>query len=172
MNSSHIIVVDGGTVTNRRILADRLPEVALRYLHVITGIQAAAIAACGIPLALWLLDDPWNGRVSALIGTLVVVSLILEIALLNRLRVRWTSYEVDRTAVRIRRGRLLKRNMVIPAAQLLNVAIIQGPLLSQWGLAKVTFTCIAHPEQLGPLALKDAEEIRRVALSLYTEDGG
>lgn len=164
-------MVAGGTVTDRRVLADRLPEGALKYLHAVTGLQAAAITAGGVPLAIWLLDDPWDVRVAAAVGALVVVSLILELALLNPLRVRWTRYEVDRTAVRIRRGRLLKRHMVIPAAQLLNVTVIQGPLLARWGLAKVTFTCIAHPEQLGPIALEDAEEIRSAALSFYTEDG-
>lgn len=164
-------MVAGDTVTEQDGLVDRLPEAAIKYLHVVTAFQASVIAVCGIPLAIWVLSSPWDVRAALIIGALAAISFIGEIAFLNPLRVRWTRYEVDRRAVRIHRGRLLKRHMVIPAAQLLNVTVTQGPLLERWGLAKVTFTCIAHPERLGPLSLADAERVRAAALSLYTGEG-
>lgn len=151
-------------------VSGRLPDGALGYLQVVTVLQALLVSVGAIMLSLWLLDAPWAVRVVILVLLVAGASLLLELGILNRLRIRYTTYYVDRTCVRLHRGRMLKRNTIIPSAQLLNVTVVQGPLMARWNLAKVKFTCIAHPEPLGPLSLEEAEKIRAEALALYLED--
>lgn len=154
--------------------AESLPRNAYRYLNIHDAIQSVIVAAVAGALVLWLVPEPWKTWLLIALPILVVLSLVIEMPFINRLVVKNTSYEVSPTEVCIRKGVLLTRDTVISAAQILNVSVVEGPLLRNLGLAKVQFTSISHVEPLGPVTLDDAHAIRNALLGAYagasTED--
>ncbi len=80
-----------------------------------------------------------------------------------------TSYTVTPDYVYIARGWLWRRSTVIATAQILNVEIVQGPLLRAFDAVSVRFTCISEVEGLGPLERDAAERIRATVLRAQTE---
>lgn len=157
-------------VTKVAKYATRLPAEALGYLGARSAIEVGVTGLAGAAAIVWLVPDTWRNIAWAILSFLVILGVVVEVPILNRLIVRNTSYEVTGDAVRIHRGMLFRRDIVIATAQLLNVTIVDGPLLRRRGLAKVSFSTIAHVEPLGPVKAQEAERLRRLALALYLGD--
>lgn len=142
-----------------------LPAAAITYLNVRSVLELATVGIVGVAILLSWVPSGWQPTVVAALLALIVVGGSVEIPVLNRLQVRRTSYEVTEDAVRIRRGMLLRRDVVIATAQLLNVTIIDGPILRRFGLVKIAFVTIANVELLGPIEVGHAHELRLRALA-------
>lgn len=154
--------------------AATLPQSAHQYLNIRSAFEVilgGGVLAAGVLL---LAPDGWKWPLLALLAVLTIVGLVVEIPLINRVIMRHTTYQVDDDAVRIRRGFLISRDIVISTAQILNVTIIEGPLLRHHGLVTVRFLSIDHVEPLGPLDHEEALRLRSRALATYlgTETDG
>lgn len=149
--------------------ASTLPPVALRYLTIRSTVEVLMTGALACGLALWLFPGGWKLPTLVVMAILIIAGLIVDVPIVSRLTMRHTSYHVGADAVRIKRGFLLSKDTVLSTAQILNVSIIEGPLLRRFGLAKVRFTTLNHVEPLGPVERSVAVEIRRQALSTYLE---
>jgi len=143
-----------------------LPPEALRYRNIRSYSEMLfwilllfGLLALGVPRHLQPLA-------SAALVVLLLLTVTVEIPVVNRALVRLTSYEVDDCAVRIRRGLLFERTIVLPTAQLVIVTVIEGPLLRRFGLAVVVFSCASTAERLGPLRRAEAHRVRSGALNL------
>lgn len=101
-----------------------------------------------------------------LLVVLTALSLAVELPVLNRLRVRHTSYSVQPGFVYITRGALVRRSVFIASHQIQNVETVQGPLLRRFGFVKVRLKCITDVESLGPLDPSAVLAIRRAVLQL------
>lgn len=146
-----------------------LPANALKYTNIHDAIQGVVLIAVIAGLVWWLVPDPWKMWILIALPALLILSLLIEMPIVNRLAIKNTSYEVSESEVRIRKGVLLTRDTVISAAQILNVSIAEGPILKSFGLAKVNFTSIAHVEPLGPVTLAEANDIRNTILGVYSQ---
>lgn len=149
--------------------ASTLPPLALRYLMVRSAVEVLTTGTVACGLVVLLVPRDWLAASLAVMASLIAAGLLIDVPILSRLTMRHTSYEVNACAVRVKRGFLFSKDTVVSTAQILNVAIVEGPLLRRWGLAKVRFTTLSHVEPLGPLKRSEAEEIRRQALSAYLE---
>ena len=143
-----------------------LPAAALRYRNIRSwaGLLVSSVLLTGGVL-LGVPEEHRSGALAAL-GVLVVLAATVETPLVNRASIRSTSYEVDDCAVRIGRGLLLRRTVVLPTAQLVGVTLVEGPLLRRFGLVVVVFSCAATSERLGPLGREEALRVRSRALDL------
>lgn len=149
--------------------ASTLPQVALRYLMIRSTIEVLLTGVLSCGLALWLVPSGWKLPALLVMAILIIAGLIVDVPIVSRLTMRHTSYHVDTDAVRIKQGFLLSKDTVLSTAQILNISIIEGPLLRRFGLAKVRFTTLNHVEPLGPVEHDVALDIRRKALSTYIE---
>lgn len=143
-----------------------LPAAALRYRNLRSWavlLVSSVLLTGGV-----LLGVPEEHRPAALavLWVLLVLAATVETPLLNRASIRSTSYEVDECAVRIGRGLLLRRTVVLATAQLVGVTLVEGPLLRRFGLVVVVFSCAATSERLGPLDREEAHHVRSRALDL------
>lgn len=137
---------------------------ALAYLNLREGVGTAAVAvALSVGIA-FLPDATWRTVLWGVLAALAVVSLAIEMPWLNRKEVENTSYTVTPDFVYITRGWLWRRSTVIATAQILNVEIVQGPLLRAFDAVSVRFTCISEIEGLGPLERDAAERVRATVL--------
>ena len=143
--------------------SDRLPGEALRYLNVIDVITVLLTASVSGVVA-WFVFESLRVMILAIILLVVATAIIFEIQIMNRLRVRNTSFTVTGDEIYIVRGLLVRRFTSIATSQVLNVEITEGPILRRFGLVKIRFTCIADVEPLGPVTPVMAETIRSAVL--------
>jgi len=142
---------------------------ALNYLNVRTGFStAAAVAVLGGGIC-FLPDVMWRGILGSVVAALAIISLCVELPWLNRKEVQSCSYTVTPDFVYISRGWLWRRSTTIPTAQILNVEIVQGPLLRMFDVVSVRFTCISEVEALRPLEWSAAELARTTVLLTRAE---
>lgn len=168
----------GGTVTHavdgdRRLGApgaDRLPERARRYMDIRDLLGAVLLATAGLVAAQVFLDGSWLtvGRIA--VAVLVVSVVCLEIPVMNRLTMRWTTYTVTPEHVYLVRGGVLRRSTFIPTRQILSVETAQGPLLRHFDLAQVRFHCISEVESFGPLDATTVARVREAIALVDTDD--
>jgi membrane protein YdbS with pleckstrin-like domain len=95
---------------------------------------------------------------------LVAVAVVVDLVLLNRWQFKNYSYTVTPRFVYVARGRLFRQSMTLSAAQILNVEIRRGPILSRFDLAEVHFTMVVDTEPLGPVTWPEALRIRDLVL--------
>lgn len=146
--------------------ATKLPARALWYEGVRSVVIAAAVAL-SFALATQLIPDS-DVRAAIVFGglALVLCGTVLDLAVVDRLRVASTSYGVSSETVAIARGVMVRTITVIPARQIMNVQVVHGPLLRHLGLVQVRFTTIAGSPTLGPVRPEEADAIRaRILLS-------
>lgn len=143
----------------------RLPERALRYLNYIDFLSITISLAVVAVIAWFVFEPPVRTVILAIAAAAWVIGVLFEIRFLNRILVRKTSYSVTRDEVYIARGMFFRRFTSIPVPQILNVEILEGPVLRKFALVKVRFTCITDIEPLGPLSPEAAEEIRDTVLT-------
>ncbi|MEV5041067.1 PH domain-containing protein [Microbacterium sp. LMI1x-1-1.1] len=142
---------------------------ALTYLNVREGVTTVLVTTA-LAVAIAFLPDPgWRTALWVIVGILAVVSLLIELPWLNRKQVENTSYTATADYVYITRGWLWRRTTVIATAQILNVEVVQGPLLRAFDAVSVRFTCISEVEGLGPLEPRAAERIRTTVLQAQAE---
>lgn len=148
--------------------AERLPRRALSYLNARDGLGTVILAALLAGAAAFITDPAL--RTTAWIGVLVltIAGVLVELPWLNRIQTRATSYTVTTRYIYIVRGRLRRHSVMIATPQVLNVEIVQGPLLRAFGLVSVRFTCITEFERLGPLTPEAAERARAQVLASQT----
>lgn len=150
--------------------AHRLPSAALRYENA-TTLVFAAIAVPLLAAATLLIPDPtWRLWVQVALGVLTIGGLAVDIPLFNRWEVRNMSYTVTPDVVFIRRGLLIRRTTTLATAQILNVEIVQGPILRAFDLVKVRFTCITEAEGITGITPAAAREIRDIILRSQNGD--
>lgn len=144
---------------------------ALTYVNVRDAVSIAGVALIAGCVVVWTLDGAAQLLFLTLLAVLTVTSAVTELLFLNRLRVRYTSYTVDPEIIYIARGALIRRRVLIPTRQVLNVESVQGPLLRKLGLAEVRFKSITHVESLGPLDPAAVVAIRRTLAELGERTG-
>lgn len=149
----------------------RLDPAALKY-HTAADLILAVIGTPILAAATLLIPDlAWRAWALIAIAVLTAVGLLVDIPFVNRWEVRNTSYTVTPEVVFIRRGLLIRRTTTISTAQILNVEIVQGPLLRAFGIVKVRFTCISETEGITGITEAAAEEIRDTILRAQNEGG-
>lgn len=163
-------VVSEDVETRRAPYAHMLPPSALRYLRVRSLVELLIAAPAVALIAFWIVPEEWRLPSLCVVSFLAVVGAAVELPFIDRRIVENTSYEVADGAVRIRRGVLIRRDLVISTAQILNVSIVRGPLLRRFGLAKVSFATIAHSDGLGPVSPPEAERIRQRVLAVFAPE--
>lgn len=142
------------------VYTERLPPAALSYRTVRSLIDLCVGIGLGLAATFMFVPEWWRPIIFGLLGADLVLALYAYIPVLLRRRVRNTRYAVDALTVRVRRGVLFRREMVISTAQLLSVTIIDGPLLRAFGLVNVLYTTIKMPERLGPVTVVEANALR------------
>lgn len=142
----------------------RLPVRARPYLDVRSAVETVASAG-GLALAASMITVGTIRLVLlALIGVLLIVGLMLELPVLNRLKMAHTSYSVTPHYIYIARGRVFRRTVTLASQKVLNVESVQGPLLRRFDLVKVRFTCLADVVSLGPLTPATADHVRETVI--------
>lgn len=147
--------------------ADRLAARAGTYLNLRDATVTLVVGALVAGVAVVIPDPALRVVVWAGTALLVLVSLLVELPWLNRVRVRTTSYTVTPDFIYVVRGRLWRRSVLIATPQVLNVEIVQGPLLRSFGLVAMRFTCITETEWLGPLDPDSADRARATVLHSF-----
>lgn len=143
---------------------ERLADSTIRYWNIrsMNGGGLFLAACAGVLLifrAEWMLFwGPW------VVAPVVVLSVVLDVLVLNRVQFRSYSFTVTPEFVYVAQGRLFRRSATIPTAQILNVETVQGPLSASMGLVTVRFTCLLAVDGVGPLLPDRAERIRRAVL--------
>lgn len=148
---------------------DALAPNALAYLNLRDAVVTIAV---GVGLAVGIAfvpDDTVRVALWVVLTVLMASSLLIELPWLNRMQVRHTSYTVTAEYVYVTRGWLWRRTVVIATPQVLNVEIVQGPLLRAFDVVSVRFTCITDIERLGPLRREAAEAARMTVLRSQTD---
>ncbi len=143
-----------------------LPPGALSYMNTRSAIELVTAALIAMMISSQALDGGVRTAVLLALGGLTAMGLAIELPLLNRLRVRYTSYSAQPGFIYITRGALVRRSVFIASHQIQNVETVQGPLLRRFGFAKVRFKCITNVESLGPLDPSAVVAIRRAVLQL------
>ncbi|KJQ52458.1 PH domain-containing protein [Microbacterium sp. SA39] len=138
----------------------RLPRKAITYARTRTAVESALLATVGtVATAVLAPGDArpfWFGAV----GVLVLVIVAVDIPCIDRARILSVSYDVDKGFVRLRRGIVFVEDIVVPIERILNVAIVQGPILRVFGLVRIRFVTISRFDALGPLDLDVALRLR------------
>ena len=149
----------------------RLAPAALRYENV-SDLLVALIGAPLLAAAAMLIPDAgWRTGALIAIGAFTLLGLAVDLPFVNRWTVRNTSYTVTPEVVFIRRGLLVRRTITLATVQILNVEIVQGPLLRAFDLVKVRFTCIADVEGITGITAEAAREIRDTVLASQSARG-
>lgn len=138
-----------------------LPPRSLSYLNLRDGAEVALVSFVAAALAWWFLEGSALYLSWLVLGILALVAFAVELPILNKRRVRNTSYSVEDEYVYITRGAVLRRSVFIPVRHILNVETVQGPLLRRFGFVKVRFVCITEVESLLPLDAAAVADIRR-----------
>src|SRR6218665_33085 len=137
-----------------------LPARSIAYARTRTCIDVGVAVAIFVAIVFAVAPAVWRPVLFTVAGVLVLVALTIQIPFIDRMRISNTSYDIDEGFVQIRRGILFVEDIVVPTDRILNVAIIQGPVLRLFGLARIRFVAISHFEALGPLFLDDAVRLR------------
>ena len=137
-----------------------LPARSIAYARTRTCIDVGVAVAIFVAIVFTIAPDMWRPVLFTVAGVLVLVALTIEIPFIDRMRISNTSYDIDEGFVQIRRGILFAEDIIVPTDRILNVAIVQGPILRLFGLARIRFVAISHFEALGPLFLDDAIRLR------------
>lgn len=148
----------------------KLPPRALGYLNARAVLELVAGALAIALTVSWIFDGDLRVVLLPVLGVLTVVSLCVELPVLNRLRLRYTSYSVEPGYVYITRGAIIRSSVLIPTRNILNVETVEGPLLRRFGFVKVRFRCITDTESLGPLDPAAVVDIRRAIAYLGERD--
>ncbi len=144
--------------------ARTLPSRALSYLNLRSAVEIVVMAAIAATLVAWFVRERYTAALLAAIALITLAGLLIDLPVVNRLIVRNTSYEVTPSMIRIRRGVWVSKDTVVATAQVLNVTVVEGPLLRRFGFAKLRFATIADVQPLGPLALDEARQLRDLVL--------
>ncbi|TFD28543.1 PH domain-containing protein [Cryobacterium lyxosi] len=147
--------------------SDRLPNEALRYLNAIDA-ATALVTASAVSIVAWFVFEPLRVVILTVIMLGVAAAIAFEIQIMNRLRMRNTSFTVTGDEIYIVRGLFFRRFTSIATSQVLNVEITEGPVLRKFGLVKIRFTCIVAVEPLGPITPAVATAIRSTVLLKQT----
>lgn len=140
--------------------SSRLPAGAHRYVGFRSALELLGGTAGLLLLTLLVVDDVTRLVIIVVIVSLALLSLAIEIPILDRLRVASTSYDVSPESVTIARGVFVRTITVIPVTHIVNLQIVHGPVLRFFGYVAVRFTTIAGSPTLGPLLADEAETIR------------
>lgn len=146
-----------------------LPARARAYLNVRDASVAVVVGALGVAAASFIPDPTTRVVAWVVIAGFVASTLVIELPVLNRLHVRTTSYTVSADYVYIARGWLLRRSLLISTTKVLNVEIVQGPLLRRFGLVTMRIASVIEHENLGPLEPAEAERLRGIILDSQGE---
>lgn len=144
--------------------ARKLPEQAIRYVNTRSTLEALALTGALVTGVALLMDGRARTVGLVTMGLLLVVGLIVELPLVNRLAVRNTTYTVTSDFVYITYGVLFRKSSFIPTSSIVNIETLEGPLLTRSGLVKVRFRGVTTSEVLGPLEPSDVSEIRETVV--------
>lgn len=140
-----------------------LPPGALAYLNVRAALDLLAAVVVAVVALRWYAPT-WQSNGYLAIGVLAGISFLVEAPLLNRLRVRHTSYMVDPDFMYVTRGAFIKSSVLIPTGQIQSIETVQGPLLDRFGFATLRCKCITQVESLGPLDKVSVDRIREAVV--------
>lgn len=143
--------------------ADRLARRSVRYWNIRTILIAAMTIAVALAADALVDLGPLAG-VPWAVASLAVVAGLVDTTVLNRLRFANSSYTATESYVYIANGRIVRKSVTIATPHILNVVVLQGPVLRAMGLAGVRFTNLVESDVLGPVTPEEAERIRSVVL--------
>lgn len=113
------------------------PSAALR-LATVNGFLAGFIVGAGASLALVFRQSSQRSFANiafALIGLLLLATLA---AWLNHRRWRAAAWKLDETGLHVRRGRMWRKEILIPRSRVQHLDIERGPIERRFGLATLT----------------------------------
>jgi membrane protein YdbS with pleckstrin-like domain len=145
----------------------RLPRSAAPYWSTHSVLGAVGVLAVVLPLVLWLGGRGALETAAWIAVPVVAVLTLVDVLVLNPLRLANRSYTVTADAVYIARGRFVRTTLVMPTAQVLNVEIAEGPLLRAFGMVRVRFVCIGDGPVIGPVLPGEAEALRRRVMGTW-----
>lgn len=129
----------------------------LERIHAIVGCVAIWVLAAG---AVWLWPEvAWIGLAALVAGVLALVATAVDVVWLLSRRLASYRYEVSDHAVRIHHGIWFSRRLIVPAEQVLYLALRQGPVQRRFGLATVQVGTLGSVHDLGPLPFDVAAAI-------------
>lgn len=149
--------------------ARTLPPRAVTYVRIRSIIDIAIVGGLLCAAILFLAPPSWRPALLGAVIVLVLLGLLIDVPLIDRLVVRNTTYEVNDDRVLISRGVFLHRDLALSTAQILTVTIVQGPLLRRFGFAKLALATLTESETLAPLTLAEAEALRAQILAVFPE---
>lgn len=137
-----------------------LPPAALTYENVRAIATGLPVAGALIAVAVFIEVD-WIAFVGLwVLLPLCLLSMIVDVAVVNRLRYRSYSYSADTTTVDIRHGVIVRSQTTIATVQVLSVDLVRGPLLRMCGLSAVVLRTIGGTTKLGPVTPSEADAVR------------
>ena len=147
----------------------RLPSRAVTYRNVRSVVDTVMTVVIAAVLTVFFLPERWRTAALVTLAALFMISVPLETAVLEVMRVRNTSYTATPEFVYLTKGVIFRTSVLIPGHQILAVETVEGPLLRKFGFVTVRFRCLTTSEELGPLNAAAVSELRRAVLQAQPE---
>ncbi|WAC65135.1 PH domain-containing protein [Agrococcus sp. SL85] len=144
--------------------AHALPPAALGYEIARSAIAIGAAAVVAAAAVLLLAPEPARPPLLAAVAALAAVGGAVDLLVLDRIRVRSTSWTATEDFVYIASGRLVRRSVLVPVPQVLGVEVAVGPLLRRAGLVRVRFVTIGDGVEISAVTAEQAASIRGTVL--------
>ncbi|MCI0766800.1 PH domain-containing protein [Bacillus sp. TL12] len=102
----------------------------------------------------------WAWILYVLIG-LTVVYTPFEYFVLQKLRQRYHSYQLNEEELEIQHGMFTVKRVLVPMIRVQHVTIEQGPIMRKHGLAELQISTAATSHSIPGLKMREAEQLKR-----------
>lgn len=147
----------------------RFAASSVRYWN-LHSLATGAAAILVVVLIGVLLDQGWVYPLVWLASGISALLVLFDALILNKMKYRYSSYEVTPDHVYVASGRLIRKTITVATDRILNVETAQGPILASMDLVLVRLVSAMEVDSLGPVTRDEADEIRRVVLDSQHSD--
>ena len=155
-----VVMMDARSDRALAASGEMLPRAALKYENLRTLSAALPVIALLVAAVIWVKIDWVLFLAMWILLPLCVLTVLVDIAVVNRLHFRAYRYTIDSSTVEIRHGLLWRSRTTICIVQVLSIDIVQGPLLSSCGLVSIVFQMVGGTIKLGPVTPVTAAGVR------------
>jgi uncharacterized protein len=138
----------------------RISERALIVWRISGAITSAVfLLLAGGVVALTIIFD-WPIWISVAAIILFILSVIISVIFLPKLRWKRWRYEVREQEIELQHGMFIITRTLVPMVRVQHVDTKQGPILQKYKLASVTISTAATVHEIPALDIEEAEEMR------------
>lgn len=137
-----------------------LPHSAVSYSRTRSGLEALLVVIVAVLVIVTVVPGNVRPISTAAVVGFAGLTAIIDIPFIDPARTRSVSFGLEGDFLRIRHGIFVRQDIVLPTDRILNITVVQGPILRVFGLAKIRFATISHFVPLGPLDVDEALRFR------------